>query len=357
MDYGLPKEAPTPEPALPPVGRMPLRMDELIGRRPALRRVTGVLRDDARVTELLGRRAGVLVSGIGGVGKSALAGRVMARLAEDGWTVCAVVGRLGLGELTLTLGAQLGLRRGSGARAASAAAAEGRAAGPGPHSPSSRQLLASHRVLMVLDNFEDNLTLGGGGFLDETTELVLGRAAASGAQGKVLITCRYPVPNTEGWVADEHLGPLSLAETRKLFYRLHALTGEAPETLGLILRHIGGHPRMLEYLDAILRRGEARLTTVTHRLRKNARRLGLDPQRLGGDLEQSLRDALRLGAEDVLLDQLIELVGSRPEDLAALHQAAAFALPVDIQGLAFALAGAASRRRQDIERPTPASAG
>jgi hypothetical protein len=95
---------------------------------------------------------------------------------------------------------------------------------------------------------------------------------------------------------------------------------------------------MLEYLDAILRKGVARLPAVAEGLRANARRLGLDPQRLGGDLEQSIRDTLRLGAEDVLLDELLALVGQTPGDLAALRQAAAFALPVEAQGLAFALA-------------------
>ena len=337
VDYALPKEEPAPEPALPPVGRMPLlQMDELIGRRPALRRVTGVLRDDSRVIAERGRRAGVLISGIGGVGKSALAGRVMARLAEDGWTVCAAVGRLGLGELALTLGGQLAL--GEGKRADIGLLLLRAELPDQVRLQQIQALLANHRLLLVLDNFEDNLTLGGGGFLDDGTGLLLGALLQSANKGKVLITCRYPVPGTADWLAEEPLGPLSAAETRKLFYRLPALTAEAPETLGLILRHIGGHPRMLEYLDAILRKGAARLPAVADGLRANARKLGLDPQRLGGDLEASIRDSLRLGAEDVLLEQLIELVAREPADLAALRQAAAFALPVDVQGLAFALA-------------------
>lgn len=338
VDYALPKEEPTLAPELPAVGQMPmLRMDDLIGRRPALRRVAGVLRDDPRVTKETGPHAGVLIGGIGGVGKSALAGRVMARLAEDGWTVIAAVGRWGLGELALALGGQLALLEDPklahiGDRLLTAEL---------PDQVRLQQLqtlLANSRVLLVLDNFEDNLTLGGKDFLDETTGFLLAALLQAARQGKVLITCRYPVPGIANWLFAEPLGPLSPAETRKLFYRLPALTGEAPETLSLILRHIGGHPRMLEYLDAILRKGAARLPAVAARLRENARRLGLDPEALGGDLNASLRDALRLGAEDVLLEQLIELVAREPADLAALHQAAAFALPVDLHGLAFTLA-------------------
>jgi hypothetical protein len=337
VDYGLPRSEPTPEPALPPVGRMPLlRMDELIGRRAALRRVTGILRGDRRISEGLGPRPGVLISGIGGVGKSALAGRVMARLAEDGWAVCAAVGRIGLGELALTLGGQLSLL---GGKLVEIGMLLLRAELPDQVRLAQLQgLLANHRLLLVLDNFEDNLTLGGGGFLEKTTAFLLGALLQSARQGKVLITCRYPLPGVDVWLAEEPLGPLSAAETRKLFYRLPALTGEAPETLSLILRHIGGHPRMLEYLDAILRRGAARLPAVAEGLRENARRLGLDPQRLGGDLGTSIRDTLRLGAEDVLLDQLLDLVGREHADRAVLQQAAAFALPVHAEGLAFALA-------------------
>jgi tetratricopeptide (TPR) repeat protein len=337
IDYGLPKEEPAAESAPPPAGRMPLLgMDELIGRRPALRRVTGVLRDDPRVTGALGPRAGVLVSGIGGVGKSALAGRAMARLAEDGWTVCAAVGRFALGELAVTVGAQLALLAG---KLAAIGLLLLRAELPDQVRLAQLQaLLANHRLLLVLDNFEDNLTLGGGGFLDEGTGFILGALLRAARRGKVLITSRYPLPGFGDWLAQVPLGPLSPAETRKLFYRLPALTGEAPETLGLILRHIGGHPRMLEYLDAILRRGAARLPAVADGLRANARKLGLDPQHLGGDLEESIRDTLRLGAEDVLLDQLLDLVGQEPKDLTTLRQAAAFAVPVDIHGLAFALA-------------------
>ena len=116
---------------------------------------------------------------------------------------------------------------------------------------------------------------------------------------------------------------------------------------------------MLEYLDAILRKGVARLPAVAERLRANARHLGLDPERLGGDLDTAMRDALRLGAEDILLDQLLDLVGRTPADLAALQQAAAFARPVNAHGLAFALAGGSppATRSRPRRRAPAASSG
>jgi tetratricopeptide (TPR) repeat protein len=159
-------------------------------------------------------------------------------------------------------------------------------------------------------------------------------------QGKVLITSRYPLPAGGDWLALEHLGPLSLAETRRLIHRLPALAGGEPQLVSQALRQIGGHPRTLEYLDAILRRDAARLPQISIRLRKQARALGLDPDELGGDFDSAVQDALRIAAADVLLDQLLELVGQREGDLAALYQAAVFAMPASVAELAFALAGA-----------------
>src|SRR5439155_15083014 len=73
-----------------PSGPVPeLAVGRLIGRRPELRRMLRALRDDPRSLEDHGARPGVQVLGIGGIGKSALAGRAMARLGEEGWAVAA----------------------------------------------------------------------------------------------------------------------------------------------------------------------------------------------------------------------------------------------------------------------------
>ena len=108
LDRSLPPETSQPLASPPLVANMPLlSMDALIGRRAVLRRVMQVLRDHPQAVAVHGRKAGVLLWGMGGVGKSALAGRVMARLLEDGWTALAVVGRWSLGELATRVGAQL----------------------------------------------------------------------------------------------------------------------------------------------------------------------------------------------------------------------------------------------------------
>ena len=54
-----------------------------------------------------------------------------------------------------------------------------------------------------------------------------------------------------------HLGPLSLAETRKLIWRLPALDALPAADQQRAHAMVGGHPRTLEYLDALLRGGDA----------------------------------------------------------------------------------------------------
>lgn len=66
----------------------------------------------------------------------------------------------------------------------------------------------------------------------------------------------------------EAVGPLSAAETAKLLWSLphidrHATT---PALTDQVWRIVGGHPRSLEYLDAVLEQGQARFADITARL-------------------------------------------------------------------------------------------
>jgi hypothetical protein len=74
---------------IPPAGTSvrELPMGALIGRREQLRTATGVLRRTQKAVRTFGVASGVQLVGIGGIGKSAVAGRLMGRLAEGGWVV------------------------------------------------------------------------------------------------------------------------------------------------------------------------------------------------------------------------------------------------------------------------------
>ena len=157
--------------------------------------------------------------------------------------------------------------------------------------------------------------------------------------GKVLITCRYPVPDAADWLEAIAPGPLSAAQTGKLMLRLGALSEQDPESLRLVQRTIGGHPRMLEYLDAILRRGKgARLPDVARRLREQAKKQKIDLQRAAASLEEAIQVAVNVGAGDILLDELLEIAAGGNGDLQALYQSSVFPSPVSLEGLAFCLA-------------------
>ena len=303
-----------------------LRIDDLIGRRRELRETLRTLRDPKR------QHAGVVLTGIGGVGKSAVAGRVMCRLAEDGWLIAVPEpGRLDLRAIAFALGAVLRVSGSEGVRK------RGEDLVRADLDDNLRlhavaQTLAEDRVLLVLDDFERTLTTGGEAFLDPDAAEILRQLARGARAGRLLITCRYPVPGSEAWLRRIPIGPLSPAESRKLRLRLPAL---AASEVGddALLRGIGGHPRMLELLDGLLRGGTGRWPAVTEKLHRLAEEEHIDLEAAGGGLASAMQTALTLGARDILLGELLTL--AREAGIAeVLLQAAVSNLPVTPAGLA-----------------------
>ncbi|MBZ5525910.1 MAG: CHAT domain-containing protein [Acidobacteriia bacterium] len=322
----------------PASGAVPmLSIGDLIGRRQELRRILRVLTDDERSVAAIGRRSGCQVLGIGGVGKSAVAGRAMSRLADDGWMCVAVSGQWTLAELGTSISAAL-ITAGTSHLQQAAKSLASPDLPDQVRVPLIGQLLNQQNLLLVLDNFEDNLALGGAKFLDPATGNVTLTLCKSAQRGKLLITSRYPVPDANDWLATEGLGPLSDAQMRKMLLRLSGLSSREPEELQLIRRAVGGHPRMLEYLDAILKQGEARLPDVKRRLLEQYRKRGIDLENASVSLDTAMQVALQVGAGDILLDELLALAASHG-DREVLEQASVFPRPVSIEGLAFCLSG------------------
>lgn len=195
-------------------------------------------------------------------------------------------------------------------------------------------LLSSQQVLLVLDNFEDMLAPGGSAFLDPVAEQMFLLILRSCQRAKILVTSRYPIPGAEPRLYRVDLGPLTPAETRKLMLRHEGLKSQSSANVKLIQRAIGGHPRTLEYLDALLRSGAARLDTVQDRLNRFASQAGVS---LAADapLSEKLQDAIRVAAADAMISELVRVVSQNPSDLELLWRASVFPFAVSVEALAF----------------------
>ena len=330
-DFGLDKQPLRQPPVRQLLGPVPqLAIGDLVGRRRELRTCLRRLRD-AKAP------GGVLLSGIGGVGKSSVAGRLMQRLAEEGWVIASHSGRFDL----RAIGLELGLALQQGGRPSTRPLADLLLRDNLDERLRPRlvqQLLQQESLLLVLDDFEQNLSTGGEAFLDPDTASALEPLLASAERGALLLTCRHPLPQAMQWLLEVPVGPLSGAETRKLVQRLPGLRQRPEAELEQALRAIGGHPRLLEFLDGLLRQGEGRLPAVTKRLRQALAAAGLAAPAVSASLDEGMQQALALGARDVLLEELLAIARQRGDD-AVLLQLAVSNLPLAAAGLARLLAG------------------
>jgi tetratricopeptide (TPR) repeat protein len=331
------------------------RIGDMVGRRREQRLLLRALRSEAR--------AGVLVHGIGGVGKSTLVAQVLHRLAEEGRLLASLYGAIDVDQVFAEVGGRLfdhclaqGHDERHPLRQVSVLLREPKILWRERLDHLSRHVLGAIPLVFLFDNFEDNLDA------DRQVKGDLGELLAlwleNPGQSRLAFTCRYPFRLPEEMEDDAlealHLGPLSLAETRKLVWRLPGLDALEPPELQRAYEEVGGHPRALEYLDALLRGGAARFPDVERRLKKALKSRGVsDPKRWRADtqgkLDAALAETVTLAADDVLLDALLkELEG---HDLARrlLIGASVYRVPVDERGLIFQV-GVPVERPADPER-------
>jgi hypothetical protein len=229
--------------------------------------------------ELAGSALAVMVvHGVGGIGKSVLAGQIAARL-PDLDPDCATASLTG--EVTpdtflaavCTAVRRHPLAADRGGAVASAVAAVDRAVLPWPQRMSllREHVLGRVPLLLVLDDFDENLSLDAGTCTIRDPELVgvLKFWAGRPHRGRLLITCRhrFAVPEVAGRrIAFRPLGPLSQAGAIDLATSLPALGRLGEQDLDLAWRLLGGHPRAMEYLDGLLASGQVRFADLADRL-------------------------------------------------------------------------------------------
>jgi tetratricopeptide (TPR) repeat protein len=318
-----------------------LPVGALIGRRAQLRTATSVLRAEPKAVREFGAASGVIVTGIGGIGKTAVAGRIMTRLREDRWLIAVHEGRWNPAALitaTATAIAETLPRLTDPAITSELARAGQLLTDPryddAPKLAAVAHLLGRHRLLLVFDDFEQNLTTGGLDFADPAIADAIDTLAAAARAGKLLITCRYPLPGPDRYLARVPIPPLSAAELRRMFLRLPALADLPPADQMLLTRAIGGHPRLIELTDALLRGGRSDLRHVQDKLRDLAHAQGINLRQVR-PVGQTVDQAMILGSADILLTDLLALL--TPSQAAIAAQIAICRAPMTLDDLAFTL--------------------
>jgi len=311
------------------VRRLPI--GHLIGRRVELREAMAVLRGGQAAIDRFGAVAGVLLTGVGGIGKTALAGRVETRLAAEGWMPAVVFGRWNPSELTAAVVGAL-------EAADDERLSQARELLTRPDLDDTMrlqvvaQLLAQSKLLLLFDDFEQNLSITDDAiaFGDPGFEDVFGQLCAVADVGRLLVTSRYPVPGAATMLHRIALQPLSPAELRRLLLRLPALRDLVGEERRAVIDTIGGHPRLLEFANALLRGGRGNLKEVAARLKRlSAHDVKVAGRRTPGE---AIRDAVLLGSRDILLDELWLTLAAEQREL--LLQAAVSREPQSLAELA-----------------------
>ncbi|MEY9842381.1 TIR domain-containing protein, partial [Streptacidiphilus sp. EB103A] len=336
-----------PEPVLDP-SMIVRQVGDFVGRRTELRHLLGALR-----APLL---AGVVIHGIGGVGKSTLAAELLHQLGADAGVVVPVSAATTLSvdqileELRRRLTAhclRTALPQDDPLHRLAIALSDARPPWRERWELVRQLLLGRAPVLLFVDNAEDLLAAAGDGFAVADGELAdfLSAWVAAGPQARLLVTSRQPfiLPGrAHRRLAVHHLGPLSQAEIRKLIWRLPGLDALTPAEQSRAYTDVGGHPRALEYLDALLRGGQARFPQVADRMEAALERRGIHrPQRwlagVEGDLDRALAETVTLAVDDVLLDGLLDRVNQVSQARLLLDGLAVYRAPVDCTGAAWQL--------------------
>jgi hypothetical protein len=232
----------------------------------------------------------LVIHGLGGVGKSTLAAQIAAR-----------VSRLAPERVVTVV---------SGEVSAASLAAQ-----------------PAESDLVVLDNFDDNLTCESG--LRTVRDPALA-ALLAGWTGKLLITCgtafTLPPADRDRFVF-RHLGPLTRSGAAELAMSLPALRLVGEPERDLAWRLTAGHPRAMQYLDALLAAGlgfDALAGRVTAAVQA---RTGQPPAKTEPtELSEAAAETTAQAAGRALFGELFERLSDGAQDL--LVRASVFRGPV-----------------------------
>jgi tetratricopeptide (TPR) repeat protein len=313
-------------------GTLERRVGEFVGRRGNQREILRRL----RAPEV----GGVVVRGLGGLGKSSLAAQIAQKVRGD-FRIVSFFGELDPETILDRTGRALAADEGN-SPGLTILAEKTRRSNVDPFvrlKTLLREMPSDQPILLLLDNFEDNLTpldRGATAFRNADLKAFLEQWLEGAGGSRVLFTCRYCLPlalSRPDRLLDHPLGPLSFAETRKLIWRLPAIDRLPEPEQRAIWAKVGGHPRALEYLDALLHHGRAVYPEVAERLEQALAAKGLGDLTTfaaarGGSLAAAIAETITLAADDVLLSELLEVFRARPLAQRLLRGASVYRRPV-----------------------------
>jgi tetratricopeptide (TPR) repeat protein len=302
-------------------------LGEFVGRRAEKRILRRVLR---------GKGRGCVIHGLGGSGKTSLATELL-RDGNEKALIVAVSGRIDPSSVLCEISSVL-YDPAASERNREFARFLGRSDEPWVHRFAAlrRRVLGKRQVILLLDGFDANLRPSDTGWEVVGSDLAAFLTAWIRSPGlhRVLFTSRYifQLPEqAERRLSSHHLGPLTLPEVRKLIWRLPGLNSLTVGSQARILAAIGGHPRTLEFLDALLG-SEARFDDVRELMDwLNGEESFFDAPR---DLASAIEAAISLTIADTGLTQLLESLDELGRS--ALVGGSVHRRPVDAVGLAWA---------------------
>ena len=323
-DPGRPKEEPLRQigPQLPLPGMTEGYAEQFVGRRREQQRILAALRDDSLRT--------VIITGLGGSGKSSLATRLAWKLKGDGFTPIAVPS-----SRDKPLTGDFLLRTLSDAfLAADLDDAFQKLNNPQITADARLRyavgILNKNRFLLVLDNFESNMDEAKRSIIDpklaEFYEYLLASLVGS---SRAIVTSRYiPAGKLPPKVREEPLGDFGEASFFKFMRRddlveARLRSGElSHELMREVYRLFGGTPRFLDQIRKVLR------DIPADDLKKQLERVLVPTGLEKGELQKILDEY----CEEIFTSRLYSYLS--PESRAALSRAAVYGVAMNLEGLA-----------------------
>ena len=298
--------------------------------RPAARRRSPRCAAAPATGERSGTWAGAVLTGVGGIGKTAVAGRIWPGCAATGWLIAEHVGAWNPPALIAAVADALdGDARHAAAR---------RAALRGPAAWTTREARSSccscwARCGCWCCSTTSSKTSPADArqFSDPGFAEIFARRVDAARAGRMLVTCRYPVPDADALAARSSCPRADPGRAAPAVPAPARAARLPDEDRRLVARTIGGHPRLIEFVDVLLRDGRGNLRrSPANSAPSPARRASTSSGRARA--RQTVSDAVLLGSRDIVLDELLRHLDDEERELAL--QAAVSRVPtIDLTDL------------------------